>query len=271
MDEGLVAPCLELGRAEHDALRYMTRKTNRKGVVPLKREWLASRLQREIFNWGVTSASAVITHLEDGGCILKLDGYGYEVLRPCDCDAPRKKVGEDSPTGCAPATAGHIIARSAEICSPPSGLSERGQRRGGYKELEFNSSTSRSVRRSNTRSPVPGLVSAFFFTATQYGLMHSFETNRSGLGKHVKIWLADGLPPDMVREMIKEFVRHPEWMKRARSQRSAWEVFVSRRFELIRIINNRPTRDKDWLRNDPSPTRHKDWLGRHTPTSYSVP
>lgn len=267
MDEGLVPPCLELGRAEHAALRYMSRKTGRRGTVPLDRDTLVQRLSGSP-TW-LSDAGAVLTHLEDGGYVRKVDGEGFEVLRPCFEEShspPEKKVGEDPQTSSGASGAQYY---GAQRLYGASSLSDRREDRRASIGIEALASSNSNwlMRRSNVRSPVPGLVSDFFNTAVEHGLMHRFEIDRTGLGQNLKFWLEDGVTVDTVREMITEFVQHPEWVRR--SKRSAWLVFVSRRRDLFGIVTRRPTRNKDWLRNDPSPTRHKDWLGRHTPPSYS--
>jgi hypothetical protein len=64
-----------------------------------------------------------------------------------------------------------------------------------------------------------------------------------------------------VRRMMEEFVRHPLWCKRSR--RPAWQVFVGRREELLKLVliqrrRNPHHRDqsKEFWWSSPSPDRH---------------
>jgi hypothetical protein len=61
-----------------------------------------------------------------------------------------------------------------------------------------------------------------------------------------------------VRRMMEEFVQHPEWCQR--SSRAAWQVFISRWQQLIRLVHAQ-------RRRDPGNRRHSGgaeyWMGKY--------
>jgi hypothetical protein len=72
-----------------------------------------------------------------------------------------------------------------------------------------------------------------------------------------------------IRQMMEEFVRHPQWTQRSR--RPAWQVFIARRQELVKLVHTQRRRNpnrsgwsqEDWLRrSNNGHTVGKDWLAR---------
>jgi hypothetical protein len=75
-----------------------------------------------------------------------------------------------------------------------------------------------------------------------------------------------------IRLMMLEFVKHPLWCRRSR--RPAWQVFISRREELIKLVHAQRKKNPDnrrrgrdyWISQPPTRDRHMGdaeyWLGR---------
>ena len=259
MTEGLVPPCLELGRAEHQTLRWLTRHSNKKGLIPLDQPTLAERINRQVLHGGA-SPYAVLIHLHDGGCLRKVDGEGFEVLVFCYCEKFGGELSTQPHIGASPTA---TIRRSRVVDRRLLGLVERSEAK--PEELQGQVDGNLSLRQSNVRSPVPGLVDAFFEVAVNQGLMQNWQPRNGGaLGANIKQWIQQGMSVSTVRDMIEEFVKHPEWCRRSRA--SVWKVFVYRRDELATILATRQRRDPG---NRKYAIGTEYWLGRHTPRAYS--
>jgi hypothetical protein len=84
------------------------------------------------------------------------------------------------------------------------------------------------------------------------------ETKWGPLAQHFRLWQKEGLDLAFIEDMVKEFVKHPEWCRK--SNRAPWLVFLSRRTDLVSRVARQRQRDE--------PGRHRvdgDWWLTTTP------
>ena len=239
MGDGVVPPCLDgLGQCgEHQLLRWMTRKTNRRGVVPLEYE----RLVRRATDRRPAQNGQRLRHLIDGGYLEKIDigeTFGFKVLVPCGCQEIFPLIFSARPAGGSEAM---IPLRSNGVIASQ----ERPDLSDG------------SVRPQKSNGPPSALNSVTLAKDIfpQLVALNPLQNNWHALAANLKRWPERyGIDFPLVFQMMEEFAQHPECCQRSRN--NPWQVFLSRRDQLLGLVRHQQQRSAMWSE-------------RRTPRAYS--
>jgi len=169
----------------------------------------------------------IFQHLEDGGFIEREyhgDSYRFRVIVFCSCGG--------NPQTPDPALRWEgRLARSAEVPDPAFG---------GSRFLVRASSRAAAKKSPDTTMS----LARYFFPQVVKGAgiqMNPLQANAPALAHHLNRWKLQGIEVTVIRLMMEEFARHPEWCRR--SQKSPWQVFVGRRGDLASLVAAQQARD----------------------------
>jgi hypothetical protein len=236
MDEGLVHPCHELDESpEHRVLAWLSRQANQEtGLVKwIRPDKVTFRVRSEVL--GATKAA--FTHLVDGRWIDKEEhgtSFRWMVLPSRSCLCPGSTRGENR-LSAACGAASEILcpqgigSKRAVLLSDSSGL---------LTSSDSLDSNTNGVKSESAQKPMDRLVRDFPRLVREAGIQMTplqAEDCFAVLGNNLRKWHCDlDVSINDIRLMMEEFIRHPEWCRR--SQRSPWQVFLSRRLQLAGLI-----------------------------------
>jgi hypothetical protein len=265
MDEGWAKPGLKADAVFNDVHEWVTLKARKRRSRMILGDWLdlVDTISRERAH-NLREVSDALTSLLDQGWLEKTD-HGFRVL-------VEKNLQEVSATPCvARGERGSLVAKrlgaedavhrvSPVEASAASRASERSVQNRGV----ISTPRSGRVRVELCRDVFPNLVED-----------HGLET----IPRHLywqalcsqvkKLEIDFNVDPPFIRRMMEEFVRHPQWSQRSR--RPAWQVFIGRRQELVKLVHAQRRRNpnrtgwsqEDWLRrSNNGHTVVRDWLAR---------
>ena len=164
--------------------------------------------------------------------------YRWKVLVTCPGE---KFSGELSPV---PHAAG---GRSVSLAAKPLEWSDPEDRSGSdraiRRSLKTNSISGRTTfRQRSVQTPVKELSNLFYARTLHRGMARPGEMNWKGFGGAIKAWIEnEDMDVWLIRRMINEFVRHPQWVNN--SKNNAWKVFIIRRDDLTAILSTQQRRD----------------------------
>jgi hypothetical protein len=266
MAEGLVHPCLDLGdnTPEHRLLYWMTQRArSRDQLVAMPYDDLLVRAAWKIFGTSRTSeVPGILRILTDSNYIDRVDFEGssrFKVLVRCLGQNPS---GELSPVPPAAGERRDSLAPKALGWPGATGFEAVGlpvQRTGRARPTEIGTPSSTVFCPPSAQNSKPGLgevVKLFMDTAIQERMMLPGSMDVRAFSRNMSRWVKDyEISPQMIKQMIVEFSHHPEWCQR--SKKPAWQVFVSRRTELLSTVVY------EQRRNPGSRKYHQDWFGRY--------
>ena len=271
MDDGWAKPCSDSDAGFNGVHEWVTRRSRRRKsrIIPLGWDGLISAISRDLaFSWRETADA--LQSLLDLEWAEKVD-EGFRVL-------VEKNLAElAAQPGAAGREGGSLVAKrldADDAIFPLFGEASAASRIPGVmgKSAQFYGGT-RTPRPSGLRVE---LCRDFFTNLVEAHRMETIPGHLywRGLCSQVKKFQGDyQVDLTFVRQMMEEFVRHPEWCQRSR--RPAWQVFISRREELLGLVKLRQRHhpgdrryqvegDQGWLTTGRE--RHTQgaeyWLGR---------
>jgi hypothetical protein len=276
MDKGLPEPCPDSDVVFNGVHEWMTLKAlkRRSGVIPQGWLELVETMHRER-RYPEKAISAALTHLLDQGYIEKTDqGDGFSVRVPCPSeDFSLVFAGTTGAAG----PQRDMIAAKPLTWRAVFGCERSEQSRYRVSERSDQKLSDQLPAPRNPRSPIVRLAREIFPSLCEEAGIEMLPQHRKWLplSGHLRRWRErDGMEISLIRELMEEFVHHPEWCQ---PEIPPWRAFVRHRDKLMYLVEARRRRDpgnrrysegqdQSWWLDTPSqnrPTRGVEyWLGR---------
>jgi hypothetical protein len=277
--------CEELDLHAHVTVNRWTPKAKH-GILRWDLERAVDDIMRRTYNdYGSnrTAGLELMTLLRDAGAVIPAEPAGFEILTSCYC--PREIFRATSAAQSPQARERSSLALRAGLLSDPriscGGEAGAGRMRGyveGSISEQVHSDRSSQTDRYLTRRHRLGRE-VFPQMCAENGIRYSLpERAPQALCRCFRIWEEkEGLDLDFIEDMIWEFGRHPGWSRS--SNKSAWEVFLCRKGQLIALVAHHRARigvsglhqDKaQWLERAPSKRHDREWFFSRTRRAVSL-
>lgn len=274
MDNGLEEACPDSDAVFNGVHEWMSEKAlrRRNGIIPGGKHDIVERIAREKCFPAREVADAFQTLRDQGAVEVFGEGKGFLVperirhvfdANPHTPPPERDTLAGVKPTGCRALKSEASAASEA----PPAfdfPESSEARRTGGMEESAHKygpapkNPSSRAVQMARE---------LFIDLCEEHGIANIPYPKWSGLARRLRQWEEEeGIDLNLSRQMMEEFVRHPEWCRS--STKLPWEVFVYRKNKLMSLVTNR-------LRRDPANRRYSSsngaeyWLSRSAGNRHS--